>query len=668
MGYYFDDRDSAAWMMGNEPEKVIRLMAAKYMGDNPAEPFVWRTYDRENIACDRKGWFIFDFDRRFPEGENGEILYAAGDLFCPEEKVSGFQIRCFGPCRVWVNGESIFVSNGNQERDGQPVRFEVSLREGYNRFLIRFERTAIGFGGRLRNAAPQWEPCSFIMPFLERGGEAGFLFTSPLLEEVKELTPFFGNEEKAVGLTLLPGKREPIREEGGFYAWFCLRAEKKTEILPGTVLLNGKRPENHETIPAGKNELLLYGTLEELRTVLSGVKVTPPLLLHGASTPYLVLGPCAETREPEKILDPGTVYSDTVWRPDLENMLLRPYLETNLFAKWSYPLGVTLYGLLSAGRLLKEPFFTQYVHEHVQQVTHIQKRALWEREHLGFSGVNQQLCWLDALDDCGSFASLMLEEDGASSEEVRAIADRVAEYMMKEQPRTEEGAFCRRDGTMWVDDMYMSVPFLCRYALLFDHKEAMDLCAEELLHFRTLLYMPEKKLMAHMLCLNHGMNNHIPWSRGNGWVIFSLSELLMRLPKDHLRRAELEHFFTELTEGYLACQGETGLWHQVLDDAEAYPESSSTAMMICAFCRGIRMGLYTDPVRRQAAASVKKAWEGLTSTAVDRKGNLYGVCRGSGFSFSRAYYRSLMWRFNDTHGIGIVMLAGTEMMKTELDV
>ena len=45
----------------------------------------------------------------------------------------------------------------------------------------------------------------------------------------------------------------------------------------------------------------------------------------------------------------------------------------------------------------------------------------------------------------------------------------------------------------------------------------------------------------------------------------------------------------------------------------------------------------------------------------------YGVCRGSGFSFSRAYYRSLSWNFNDTHGIGIVMLAGVEYLRLSSD-
>ena len=185
------------------------------------------------------------------------------------------------------------------------------------------------------------------------------------------------------------------------------------------------------------------------------------------------------------------------------------------------------------------------------------------------------------------------------------------------------------------------------------------------LRYRRLLYMPKKKIMAHMMCLRHGKNNGIPWSRGNGWVIFSLSELLMVLPEDHPDHAALLQHFIDLTEGYLALQDEHGLWHQVLDEPDTYPESSATAMFVCAFSRGVRLGWYPDSLRTRAEASAERAWLGLAEQAADRHGNLYGVCQGSGFSFSRSYYRTLGWRFNDTHGIGIVMLAGVERMKAK---
>ena len=59
----------------------------------------------------------------------------------------------------------------------------------------------------------------------------------------------------------------------------------------------------------------------------------------------------------------------------------------------------------------------------------------------------------------------------------------------------------------------------------------------------------------------------------------------------------------------------------------------------------------------------RRAWDGLTRLAIGADGSRYGVCRGSGFSFSRAYYRALSWNFNDTHGVGIVMLAGVELLR-----
>jgi unsaturated rhamnogalacturonyl hydrolase len=56
----------------------------------------------------------------------------------------------------------------------------------------------------------------------------------------------------------------------------------------------------------------------------------------------------------------------------------------------------------------------------------------------------------------------------------------------------------------------------------------------------------------------------------------------------------------------------------------------------------------------------------LTKISVDRFGNVHGVCRGSNYSFSPDYYKhELLWRTNDTHGIGIVLLAGGEVLKLQ---
>lgn len=62
----------------------------------------------------------------------------------------------------------------------------------------------------------------------------------------------------------------------------------------------------------------------------------------------------------------------------------------------------------------------------------------------------------------------------------------------------------------------------------------------------------------------------VPWGRGNGWALFSISELLKYLPEEHKDRSSILEFFKSLCEGYLTLQGSRGLWHQVLTLPESY--------------------------------------------------------------------------------------------------
>ncbi|MBP3638034.1 MAG: glycoside hydrolase family 88 protein [Clostridia bacterium] len=662
MSCYFPSQDSAAALLGSSKEAVIRLLADRFMQVNPPAPFVWRSFDEAGIQADKKGGYHFDFDVRFPAAAVGDRAIAVGNLYCPQAKGSRFNLRCHNPAEVYLNGERVFVSTGAKERSGENDVFSVSLNEGFNRFVILAEKTKIGFSCVLQNAMPQWEPCNYVMPFARRGGEAGFVYA--LLPAEQPLPDVWGDDEP------LPFLLEPVEtslaQAGEFAALAafdmaeagCIAWHKPQGV---TLLVDGGDPA--ACLAAGPHQVMMRGSLADLAQVQGeGVALHPPVPVHGRCTPYLVYGPVQDGEIPAL----GRVGAAGTWRPALQGMALRPYVESALFGRWTYPLGVTLYGMLRAGGRLNAADLTAYVQQHVQQVTGIHEYAEYDTERYGFAGVNQQICWLDALDDCGSFGALMLRCDPTGADpDVRRMADRIAHYMMQEQPRTAEGAFCRRDDTIWADDMYMSVPFLCRYAELTGDEAPLDFAAEQMLHYKQLLFLPEKQVMAHMRCLIHGENNGIPWSRGNGWVIFSLSELLQVLPPEHPRRPALLDFFNQLTQGYLALQDECGLWHQILDDPESYLESSATAMMICAFSRGKKFGWYDEATALRAMAAARKAWQGLTEIAIDRQGNLYGVCQGSGFSFSRAYYRALSWRFNDTHGIGIVMLAGVELLEAE---
>ncbi|MEI7025927.1 glycoside hydrolase family 88/105 protein [Paenibacillus sp. y28] len=371
----------------------------------------------------------------------------------------------------------------------------------------------------------------------------------------------------------------------------------------------------------------------------------------------------------------------TYWRLDRPKAWVRPYYENAMlsnkwtvgsvtnYARWDYPLGVTIYGLLQTGRYLERPDVVQYALEHVQACTTMFDYSLWDKERYGFPAINQQLVMMKMLDNCGSFGSAMLEahREGGDGDFLR-IGHRIADFMLHRLERREDGAFYRKcpgeysANTMWADDLYMSTPFLCRYARLTGTPEALDEAARQFLLFRRYLFMPEQRIMSHVYDFKYGQATQIPWGRGNGWTIFSLSEVLEALPEGHEARPELLAFFNELCGGYAALQADSGLWHQVLNDDQTYEEASCTAMFAYAFSRGVRFGWLEEPVRFTEAAI--RAWDGLTRIAIDRQGNVHGVCSGSRYAFTAEYYnKDLLTVTNDNHGIGIMMLAGTEVAK-----
>lgn len=380
--------------------------------------------------------------------------------------------------------------------------------------------------------------------------------------------------------------------------------------------------------------------------------------LHAWQSPQLTEADMAA------ILDPKNI--DARKLPG-EDMWIRPYYGQGNFGRWNYPLGVVMYGLMRTAELLEDKKIEDYTKAHIQRTLDTFDYAMWDKDmHGGAASVHNLLSSIDSLDDCGAFCAAVEEATllyGLDSEKVCSF---VADYIENSQPRNPDGSFSRQhqlhsfhNETMWLDDMYMSVPFLVRrYKITGDEKYLND-AVNQFVQFKKWLYMDDRNLMSHVYDLRHGIPTLVPWGRGNGWFIFSLTELLAYLPAEHEKRKFLEDFFVTLAKGYLAHQSEDGRWRQVIDDTEAYLETSCTAMFACSFMRGYRSGLLGEEYKEAAHRAV----ESIISNCVDDMGNVYGVCRGSEFAFSNDYYKyDLLPRDNDTHGIGIVLLSIYEVM------
>jgi unsaturated rhamnogalacturonyl hydrolase len=458
-------------------------------------------------------------------------------------------------------------------------------------------------------------------------------------------------------------------------------------------------------LPAGRGEVLVHtvssteGWGFELNVIEEGIRLelSAPRLVHGYDKDWFFAGPL----NPSLVMSPSSVCTMTAvfpaadldaqpsgvvyWSLDAPEARVRPYYENAMlsnkwttgsatnYGRWDYPLGVTMYGLLRTARELQRKDLLSYALSHIRSCTEMYDYSMWDKEEYGFPSINHQLVLIRMLDNCGSFGSAMLEAYAETNDfTFKRIADRIAEFMLQRLERTDKGAFYRlcegeySADTMWADDLYMSGPFLIRYAQVSGEQAALHEAARQFLLFKSYLYMENEGLMSHVFDFKFGYATQVPWGRGNGWCLFSLSELLEKLPEGHDDKPALIAFFQDMCKGVAALQADSGLWRQVLNRQDAYEEASCTAMFAYAFARGVRFGWLDSPTYFSGIAL--KAWQGLTSEAIDRQGNVYGVCSGSRYSFSPDYYMyDLRTVLNDNHGIGIMLLAGVEISRLKAE-
>ena len=709
MGYYFDDSQSINAYEGTDPQAIISSLAYRYMGQNLKHGLYYRAYTNNGIVRTTDYRYLVDFNKIFPDSKDKECVWAFTKFYSAGKSSFGWDINCFGPMVVYVNGEVAYKSDIFKERYSETsTRVFMDVEEGWNDIRIQFKKTKAGFGGQFGTWIGKWDMYT-LMPTKERDGQEGFVFTElvpddyvpefeigmseknfdkklyPVInwsdDEMKkgQLTRMFGtpNGQYAVGYTKVfaddinnTTHKFTLDTKGETVVYIDKKEVFKTK---------GGKETFEATLPLGTYDIYVkcicggndWGYTLECDTV----EFENAARVKGTDDVWMYIGTFINDFE-----FPFDTASDmlhivgepaTYWRLDAPDTFVRPYNENTLFGRWNYPLGVTMYGLLHTAIAIGSEDIKNYIKDHVQLCIDTLEYALWDKEQYGgATSIHNLLTSIDSLDDCGSFASMMLEVNKyLGLRDVKKVADYVGDYIYNHQSRLEDGTFFRKEMmhhfhnmTMWADDLYMSVPFLVRYSQFTGDQKYLDDAANQFFGFKKRLFMPEEKIMSHVYDFKYDSKTNVPWGRGNGWVVFSMTELLEVLPEDHPKRNDLIEFLNTLCEGYLALQDDEGMWHQVLNDHESYPETSCTSMFIYAFSRGIRFGWLKNPEKYVKA--IYKAWKGISKTSVDSNGNVYGVCRGSEFSFIADYYKyELGWNLNDTHGTGIVMLAGIEVIR-----
>lgn len=714
---YFHSNESIYTKCKDNVEHILATISNRYIGSHPPHPITYRAFCSSGLTRLKDYRYHFDFETKFPQCKNGESVYAWGKLWSDEAVEYMFALNCYGPVHLYVNGELKYRSTIVEELDPKKkVGFRLKICQGWNDFVLKFVKTSSGIGGIFGTGSFKRHPMHFLSPTAERDGQEGWIFTEPLRESFEQLpSELNGLDEKVQWypeikwpqltsewqMTRMFGNRQhtfavawskiniPFLENKGVELFG--QSNGRIDIfIENEIVFQTKGSSCFQIqveLPYGEHDVVIKSYCEqddwgfEIKARQEEVQFQLPVPVKGANGKWLYAGlfedrsdmDMKEIRQITSIMD--AMDGPTFWRLDEPHLYVRPYLENRLFGKWDYPLGVTLYGLLQTGKELNRQDIISYAINHIETSTALYEYSLWDKEQYGAAGVNNQLSAIDSLDDCGSFgATMLLASEENTVKDADRVAHDIAHHISMIQDRLPDGTLYRKFGsvdfmkdTIWCDDLYMSTPFLCRYYQKTGDEAYLHDAVYQFLRYKEFLYLPHQKIMSHVYDFKFSTATGVPWGRGNGWVLFSLSELLAVLPENHSDRNELIAFFQELCEGYLSLQGPNGMWHQVLTDHDSYEETSCTAMFIYGFSRGIRYGWLKD--KERYSESVFKGWESMSRLAIDQHGNVYGVCQGSGYSFTEDYYKNdLTWILNDTHGTGIVLLAGIETLKLKKSI
>ena len=261
----------------------------------------------------------------------------------------------------------------------------------------------------------------------------------------------------------------------------------------------------------------------------------------------------------------------------------------------------------------------------------------------------------------------------------RTAADLMAKQL-RTHPRIAAGPHwhkLRYPHQVWLDGLYMALPFKAEYAALTGQPELAEEALSEMLIALDLTFDARAGLYRHgydeerLQAWADAKTGLSPahWGRSIGWLAMAMVDLLEVLPAG-AGRDDLERRLSALCKRLSELRTDDGRWLQVIDAPALqgnYAESSATAMLAYAFLKAARLGLagVTPDVGEKALDSLIKHALGPDEAQRPVLKQICCVAGLGGFDGNYrdgtpTYYLSETLRDDDIKGVGPLMMAQAE--------
>jgi rhamnogalacturonyl hydrolase YesR len=355
---------------------------------------------------------------------------------------------------------------------------------------------------------------------------------------------------------------------------------------------------------------------------------------------------------------------------DLAKLPPNAAFERTDFLLTTYEWGVTYSGMVLAAEVTGDARYLNYTASRLTAIaklaTHLRQQpapAKEERPGPQRMLVLRSVLNPQSLDDSGAMCAALIKasRSGVSPAELRPWIDNYMAWVFSGQFRFPDGTLARNRpmaNTLWLDDLYMSVPALAQMGVLTNEQKYFDDAVKQILQFSERMFVVEKGLYRHGWVQDMDPHPAFHWARANGWAIVAMTELLEVLPQNHPGRAAVLQQYRAHVRGLAPYQDSTGLWHQLIDRSDSYLETSASAMYVYSIARGINRGWLDG---KAYGPMVSLGWNAVAQK-VNATGQVEGTCIGTGMGFDPAFYYYRPVSVFAAHGYGPVLLAGAEMI------
>jgi unsaturated rhamnogalacturonyl hydrolase len=332
-------------------------------------------------------------------------------------------------------------------------------------------------------------------------------------------------------------------------------------------------------------------------------------------------------------------------------------LERFNFEQWSYGDSIGFEGLISASELLGDERWASFATGYFRS---------WASQSRDFV----------ELDNTAPGHAMCLCYERTHDETVLRAAARLADYLLCR--RRIAGVFASFERTplqvpygpveltsgevallhdpgagVFVDCLHFDPPFLVHLGTLLQAGPYRQAGIEQAIAYINLLQDEDTGLFFHFW-LERTQRRYIAgWSRGQGWALLGLLDVINRLlPADEATPA-LRRSVQRLAEGLIKHQRQDGHWWAIADDPDSGDESSTAAFAAAGLTRAITMGVLPEADFGEPA---ERAWHAALKRTTS-EGMLAGVSSAVGACTSPGHYRYVPTGWLVPWGQGPLLLA-----------